>query len=760
MKRHFLLAMLSLAFALGVRAQVNTDDGFNTTDDGQFSADGYQQNRNFGRSDSVQSQHKEIPRGLKVWTIDDRFGDRTDAIPDTLSEMFMNSIFTTGYHGEYNTLGNVGSPRINRIYIDRQAPSNFAFLDPYDFFIVQPSQFKFTSTYSPITVIDYNTCGDRTNGEDHFRALFAVNAGKRWGFGFKFDYIYGRGYYTSQSTSHFNYTMWGTYLGDRYQAHLLMSTNHQKIAENGGITNDAYISHPERFNETYSAEEVPTIFERNWNRNDNQHVFFNHRYSLGFNRKVPMTKEEIEARKFALKSAAEKKEQDALARAKKEAEKNGDDFDEEEYKAELKRKAEMARPDNSKSDVQKSDTVWMKDEYVPVTSFVHTIQFDNYRRIYEAYETPDSFYLSDYYTPTTFTGDSIYDKSTCWQLRNTAGIALLEGFNKWAKAGLKAFATYTMRHFTLPKIGDDNLMRLSGYNERELSVGAQLLKTQGRVVHYDVSGEFWIGNGKTGQFHVDANADLNVPLFGDTLQVLANAFIHRDEPLFLENTYHSRHAWWDNDFDAQFHTRIMGELSLKKLGTRLRVSYDNIKDYIYLAHQYNLVENGTDYQIHKYQVGMHQHSGAISLITAQLRQKLTFWNLLHWDNEFTFQKSSNDDVLPVPALNVYSNLYLRFKIARVLKCDLGTDVRYFTKYYAPEYSPYMGQFAVQENASSRVKVGNYPVVNVYANFLLQHTRFFIMLSHVNSSNGDYFFTPHYPLNERILRFGLSWNFFN
>ena len=36
-----------------------------------------------------------------------------------------------------------------------------------------------------------------------------------------------------------------------------------------------------------------------------------------------------------------------------------------------------------------------------------------------------------------------------------------------------------------------------------------------------------------------------------------------------------------------------------------------------------------------------------------------------------------------------------------------------------------------------------------------------MFSHVNSSDGgDYFFTPHYPLNQRIFRFGISWNFFN
>lgn len=759
MKKILFLFISILSVATALAQDVDNDyNGF--TDDGEFTANGYQDNRQFGRSDSVQSQHKEIPRGLKMWTIDRRFGDRTPAVPDTVSEMFMNTIFTTGLRGEYNTLGNVGSPRINRIFIDRKATSDFAFLDPYDFFIVQPDQFKFTSTYSPITIIDYNTAGDRTDGEDHFKALFAVNAGKRWGFGFKFDYIYGRGYYSNQSTSHFNYTMWGTYLGERYQAHLLMSTNHQKVTENGGITNDAYISHPERFNESFNTDELPTILERNWNRNDNQHVFFNHRYSVGFNRKVPMTKEEIEARKFAIRSQAEQKKQEALEQARKRAKKNGEDFDEEEYREEQQRKQAMARPDSVVSQKQDNDTVWMKDEYVPVTSFIHTAEFDNYRRIYEAYDTPDSFYLSNYNTTSKFSGDSIYDKTTSWHFRNTVAIALLEGFNKWAKAGIKAFASYDMLHFTLPALDDDNNAFLKTYTENNLSIGAQMLKSQGRVVHYDVSGELWLTGSRSGQFHIDANADLNVPLLGDTLQILGNAFVHRDAPTFYENTYHSRHAWWDEDFDQQFHSRLMGVLSLKKFGTQLRVSYDNIKNYIYLGQQYNLFQDGNDYLYHNYQVAMRQHSGAISMITAQLRQKLKFFNFMHWDNEFTFQKSSNDDVLPVPTLNVYSNFYFRFKIAHVLKCDLGADVRYFTKYKAPEYSPYMGQFAVQENAASRVEIGNYPLVNVYANFLLQHTRFFIMFSHVNSSSGDYFFTPHYPLNERVLRFGLSWNFFN
>ena len=45
---------------------------------------------------------------------------------------------------------------------------------------------------------------------------------------------------------------------------------------------------------------------------------------------------------------------------------------------------------------------------------------------------------------------------------------------------------------------------------------------------------------------------------------------------------------------------------------------------------------------------------------------------------------------------------------------------------------------------------------------LKRTRFFIMYSHINAGSGsrNYFLTPHYPMNDSILRFGVSWNFYN
>lgn len=743
------------------------DDNYN-----QIDVEGNMTSRNkTNRKDSLKNE-KEIPEGIKVWTIDSRFGDRKAAVPDTLSHMFMNTVFTTGLRGEYNTTGNLGAPRINRIFTDRKNEGQFIFTQPFDFFITPIGQFHFTNTLSPFTNITYNTAGNRLNGEDHLTTKFGVNAGKKLGVGFKFDYLYGRGYYQDQSTAHFNYTMYGSYIGDHYQAHLLLSTNHQKVTENGGITNDNYIIHPESYSDKYTTSEIPTVLSQNWNRNDNQHIFFTHRYNLGFSRKVPMTADEIKAKKFAM---ASKKDNESSKQEKDSSRNNKKDEPIE------------GRPDNAKimgtePDGQKkindrlaldkhtadsllsieskkqADSMWMKKEFVPVTSFIHTIQFDNYRRIYQAYNTPSNYYANNYNVQEYLSGDSIYDKTRYYSLKNTFALSLLEGFNKWAKAGLKAFITSDLRHFTLP-----NATGIDSYNEHNLSIGAQLSKTQGKLLHYDAIAETWLTGSDAGQMKLDVNADLNFKLFGDTLTLSANGFLYRLNPTFYYRHFHSRHAWWDNNnLSKIIHSRIQGILNYQKTRTTLRVEIDEIKNYTYFASSYNTVNDNRV----NHAIVVKQNNGLIHLLTASISQDFTF-GPINWENMIIYQNSSNKTVLPVPALNIYSNLYLRFKIAHVLRCDFGADVRYFTKYYAPDYVPILGQYAIQTNTDTngndnRIEVGNYPVANVYANFHLKHTRFFIMLSHFNAGTGrkNYFFTPHYPLNQSILRFGLSWNFFN
>ena len=780
-KKIIFSSLLFCAATIPVAAQ----NDFNYNEDSQFRP---QTNRKVN-TDSLGSD-KEIPKGIRVWTVDERFGDTKAAVVDTLQHMYMNSTFTEGLRGEYNTLGNMGTARLNRIFIDRRnTQGNFIFTEPYDYIVNPVSDFHFTNTYSPITNITLNSCGDKVTGEDDFKAMFAVNANKRLGAGFRFDYKYGRGYYNAQSTSHFKYTMWASYLGDRYQAHFLFSTNHEKMTENGGITNDDYIKHPEIYTESFATNEIPTVLEQNWNRLDNQHIFFTHRYNVGFSRKVKMTEEEIKAKKFAMASKKENAEENAKEEARKKAKEQGKKFDEKAYDKQQEAKF-SGRPDGAKiagdepakdsaaKDIRNDstriavngkaaadsllaiqkknaeDSLFYKSEYVPVTSFIHTVKFDNYRRIYEAYQTPADYYLNEYYDAGRLTGDSIYDQTKHWHMKNTFAIAMLEGFNKWAKAGLKAFAGYDLRHYELPTMEGG----FEKYNEHVLSVGGQLSKQEGKTLHYNAVAEIGLTGVDAGTLAIDGNVDVNIPFLGDTLQVRGDAFFHRETPSFYYRNYHARHLWWENDLDKTIHTRIMGTLSFPKTRTKLRVAVDEIKNYTYFSQSYDITEKGLRTGV---MVTPMQESGGINLLTAQLEQNFRL-GILNWENLFTYQHSSKESVLPVPDFNVYTNLYIKFKVVKVLNIDLGADMRYFTSYEAPDYSPYMGQYTVQGNGENNVKIGNYPIVNVYANVHIKHTRFFVMMSHINAGQGDknYFFAPHYPMNERVFRIGVSWNFFN
>lgn len=757
----YLLIFILLSFPSFLAAQtIESENGDRLNPDGRMSKAGSRDT----------TSHRQTPRGMTVWTVDEITGQRYEAEPDTASYLRMNHLFASGLHGEYNTLGNNGTPRLNRIFIDREKLYDYSPVNGYSQVLTIPQKFHFTNTYSPITNLDFNECGTMVTGEDHLKATFAVNVNKQIGIGFKIDYLYARGYYANQNTSHFCNTLWGSYLGDRYQAHLLLSTNHQKQTENGGILNDNYIKHPETEPQSFIESDIPTALSSNWNINDNHHIFFNQRYSIGFNRRVPMTEKEKEAKRFAMEAAKEKAEREA----RRKAEEDGI-IDSGRPLTEI-----AARPDNTKvlgdepaavidstknqriamTAEQAKDSIaaakqknlddpFMKNEYVPVTSFFHTAQVDFFRRNYKAYATPSGYYANDFYGYPT---DSINDKFRHTYIRNNVGMALLEGFNKWAKAGINIYAAHEFRYVALP-LADRSFYT---FTENNMRIGAQIIKKQGRTLHFDAKAELCpIGN-DNGEFTIDGNTDLNIPLLGDTLRFDAKASLSLLNPDTYLCTYKSRHFEWDNDFNKEKHLHIEGNLSYPKTGTHLRVAFDNIASYTYYATSYSLDSISRVGNI----ITPRQASQSIQVLTAQLFQNFHF-GIWHWDNIVSFQKTSDDIALPLPQLNVYSNMYLRFRIARVLNTDFGADVRYFTEYNAPEYCPSIQQYAVQENEAVRTKVGNYPIVNVYINCLIKSCRFYLMMSHVNcSGKGNYFLTPHHPLNGRVLRFGVNWNFFN
>ncbi|WP_455963719.1 putative porin [Bacteroides bouchesdurhonensis] len=629
--------------------------------------------------DSTNVEVQGLPPTLYMWRIKNELGDRIMIPADTAFHHFQNSNLTEGLTGHYNYLANMGSPRLSRIFFDRRYPEPTIFMEPFSSFFIRPTEFNFTNSNVPYTNLTYHKAGNKVNGEERFNSYFSVNVNKKLAFGFNIDYLYGRGYYNNQGTSYFNAAFFGSYISDRYQIQAIYSNNYLKTNENGGITDDRYITAPEDIANgvrKYESINIPTVLDASANRNHNFYVFMTQRYNLGFRRDIP--------------------------------------------------KAE-------------NDTTPTKQEFVPVTSFIHTFQVERSRHNFRSKDNVKDYYQNTYLDPE----DPIVRDSTIYVgVKNTIGIALLEGFNKYAKAGLTAFASHKLSKYSLMNLEG---LKADHYNENEIFVGGELSKREGNILHYHAIGEVGLAGTAIGQFNVKGDIDLNFPLWKDTVGLVVRGEVSNRMAPFYMRHYHSKHFWWDDDMAKEFHTRVEGELNIARWRTRLNAGVENIKNFTYFNQQALPA----------------QKSGSLQVVSARFNQDFKL-GIFHLDNEVVWQKSSDQDVLPLPDFSLYHNFYMQFKLAKkVLSVELGADVRYFSKYFAPAYMPATEQFYLQPD-NDRVKIGGYPIVNVYANLHLKRTRFYVMMYHVNQgiSKPNYFLAPHYPINPRVLKFGLSWNFYD
>ena len=648
------------------------------------------------RPDSTSTKKKKfVPTDIRAWTVDETYGNISDTYVDTLHHMFMNTDLPEGIRGHYNSLGNVGSPRLSRIFMERSITPDFMFVEPFDMFFIDTDNFRFYNTKSPFMNVTYNWNGSKNTGSDHVKATFTNNAGKKFNFGGIFDYIYGQGYYDSQSTSYMNASAWASFIADKYDFHFYYQHNFMKTAENGGIEDEGYITNPENMSREFTSNDIPTNLTKTWNRQEHDIVFFNHHYNIGFYR-------------------------------------------EEEL-----------------------DSTTTKEVFVPVSKIFHTLKLQNMMRNNRAHqETPN------YHSYTYLPGDSTEDRLKQFYIRNLVGLSLCEGFNKWAVFGVNAYVGFDYNRIMLPdstqyggyytnttgKIGKQY------FTEHNVVVGGQIIRSQGNTVHYNLDAEFTVAGTDIGQFEIDGHAEVNIPILRDTAQVALNAYVKNIGPSFYFDHYHGKHAWWDNGFDNELRQRIEGVIDIPHTQTTITVGVENIKNFSYFQNTGITLNANTNNPIVSNNVSSMQCGDNIQIVSANLRQNFKL-GILHWENDVTYQTCSHTDVLPLPTVSLYTNLYLQFKIAKVLKTEFGADMKYFTRYYAPDYSPVIGMF-MNQNSLKKVKIGNYPMFSVYANFDLKRTRFYVMYHHANQSDGHYFWGPGYPMNPASIRFGLSWNFYD
>jgi len=370
-------------------------------------------------------------------------------------------------------------------------------------------------------------------------------------------------------------------------------------------------------------------------------------------------------------------------------------------------------------------------EYVPVTVFAHTLKISDYQKRY--YEPTVE---KDFYEFTHFPGKVTNDTAAYRLITNRISVSLAEEFNKWLQFGLTAYLENDIERFVYQI---DTVVW--NHTNSTTKAGAVLSKETGRLLRYNFSGELNLLGRRAGDFSLDANLMGLIPLGKLAFQLEANGYVRSETPSYFRTFYHSNHFKWDQEMDRTYRTHLEGSMKIPLLHFSLKAALENITNLVYFDSKAMSA----------------QYNSNVQVLAANLKQDIKLGKFT-LENNVVYQLSSNQEVLPLPTLALFHNLYYDGLWFKVLSIQAGVDVRFHSLYYAPSYMPATGQFHVQD----KVKIGNYPLMNVYINAHLKRTRFFAQYYHVNNlfMRGNYYSMPYYPLYPAQFRMGVSWNFYD
>ncbi|MFM2230119.1 MAG: hypothetical protein RL607_1377 [Bacteroidota bacterium] len=215
----------------------------------------------------------------------------------------------------------------------------------------------------------------------------------------------------------------------------------------------------------------------------------------------------------------------------------------------------------------------------------------------------------------------------------------------------------------------------------------------------------------------------------------------------LNQSSYTNYNWYNSFKNEKFNT-LKAEANTQWLHASLQLS--TISDYLYFQDTQNVANQQL--------VTPHQFAESINYLAVKADREFKFRSF-GWDITALYQKvDQSKPVLNVPELTLRSSLfYSNYWFKRAMFVQTGATVNYFSKFYANDYNPVIGEYFVQ----TQKQIGNFPVVDVFFNARVRQTRIFFVAEHVNSLFGknNYYASPSMPYRDFIIRFGFVWNFF-
>lgn len=228
----------------------------------------------------------------------------------------------------------------------------------------------------------------------------------------------------------------------------------------------------------------------------------------------------------------------------------------------------------------------------------------------------------------------------------------------------------------------------------------------------------------------------------DMPQLKGRVEITETKPDIFYRSFFSNHFRWENDFYKEKRFHLGGSLEIPKWSAEVGYNLIHIRDYLFFNKE-----------------GVPDQTPDLTVTSAYGQLNLRFLRGFNFFNRVVWQANTNNTVLSLPNFIVFSSLFYEAVIVpNALTAQLGANVTYRSRFFADAYNPATGQFHNQRT----MELGDYPIIDVFANFKWKRSIIFVKYEHLNQGypNSLYFSAFSYPINPKILKFGVSWIFYD
>lgn len=328
------------------------------------------------------------------------------------------------------------------------------------------------------------------------------------------------------------------------------------------------------------------------------------------------------------------------------------------------------------------------------------------------------------YYNTTFFGKTNADSIVLKEMNNRAGIA----FN------LKNIIFKT--NAELSNIGVFNRFYGQQYFYN-LSLNSNILYNlplRNLIIKTGVNAVYYTAGYNKNDFLIKAHLKIKIKT---QTSFFAEIFSQKHKPEFVQSTYYSNHAIWNQTLDKTNRNGFSSIVFFERFKTKMSVNICHFSNYI--LYYKNTAPQGIDF----------------NYLNTDIENKTNFKKVF-FVNRIVYQKTSKTYNVPEFSLNgqVYFESFL-FK--KNMFAQIGFAYNWNSNFYADLYVPYIRQFVWQNH----IKTGNYPYLGVFIRATIQTVNLFLKFEHINQGmlKSTYYSTYLYPNVPRFYSFGINWRLF-